>query len=52
LTVTILIRLYAYLNLQKYNYNECASFICVVPPVELPAMGLLSVENFSETKLS
>jgi len=38
-------------NLQKLYYNGCHPF-CMQPiPVTLSAMGLLSVENFSETKL-
>jgi len=38
-------------NREILRYNECIPFLCVGHPVELLAMGLLSVENFSETKL-
>ena len=48
-----------YIIYRKLYYNECTPFYIVVPPVtlpptgsnlvKLPAMGLLSVENFSET---
>ena len=36
-TVTILIRLYAYFNLQNYNYNGCKPF-CIVK--RIAAKGL------------
>ena len=36
---------------ESINYKACASFYTGIPPVIMPLLGLLSVENFSETKL-